>query len=65
MFLGMLLFWGLLIAGAYWLVRLLFDNKPRQFAGSGQSPREILDQRYARGEISKAEYDQILGDLAR
>ncbi len=65
MFLGMLLFWGLLIAGAYWLVRLVFDNKPRQLARSGQSPREILDQRYARGEISKVEYDQIVSDLSR
>ncbi len=65
MFLGMLLFWGLLIAGAYWLIRLLFDNKPVQLARSAQSPREILDQRYARGEISKAEYDQIVSDLSR
>jgi putative membrane protein len=65
MFIGMLLFWGLLIAGAYWLVRLLFDNKPRQFVGPKNSPREILEQRYARGEIGKAEYDQILSDLSR
>ena len=65
MFLGMMLFWGALIVGAIWLVRLVFDNKPGQFAGSGQSPREILDQRYARGEISKAEYDQIVSDLSR
>ena len=64
MFIGMLLFWGLLIGGAFWLVRALFDNKPRQFAGAEHSPREILEQRYARGEISKAEYDQILSDLS-
>ena len=64
MFIGMLLFWGLLIGGAFWLVRLLFDNKPRQLTGDARSPHEILEQRYARGEISKAEYDQILTDLS-
>jgi putative membrane protein len=65
MFIGMLLFWGLLIVGALWLVRLLFNNRPQQFAGIEHSPREIVEQRYARGEISKAEYDQILSDLSR
>jgi putative membrane protein len=64
MFIGMLLFWGLLIFGAIWLVRVLFDNNPQPLAGNRRTPREILDQRYARGEISKVEHDQILSDLS-
>ena len=64
MFIGMLLFWGLLIFGAVWLVKVLFGDNPRPLAGNTRTPREILDQRYARGEISKAEYDQILSDLS-
>jgi putative membrane protein len=63
----MLLFLGGLILGGIWLVRTAFaSNQPNQ---SGQmtthqaSPREILDQRYARGEISREEYEQIRADL--
>ena len=31
---------------------------------SGQTPREILQARYARGEITRDQYQQILQDLA-
>lgn len=65
MMLGMLLFWVLLILGAIWLVRVLFDHSPRSYSGTYLTPREILDQRYTRGEITKAEYDQVLTDLFR
>ncbi len=32
-------------------------------APSGQTPLEILKARYARGEISREEYDQVRRDL--
>ncbi len=32
-------------------------------AQSGESPTEILKARYARGEISREEYDQMRRDL--
>lgn len=64
MMIGMLLFWVLVIFGGIWLIRMLLDHRPRSFAGDIFAPREIARQRFARGEISKAEFDQILNDLA-
>lgn len=34
-----------------------------QPSGDGESPREILDRRYAEGELSRDEYDQMKEDL--
>lgn len=31
--------------------------------GGGQSPKEILQARYARGEITREQYQQMLQDL--
>ena len=63
---SMLLFWGLLIAGAVWLVRSIFPGSGK-VDGSNEdralSPREILDQRYARGEITREQYKAMVDDL--
>lgn len=62
----MLLFWGGLIVLAVIAVRALFNSNSRgNFPRlSGRSTaRDILDQRYARGEISRAEYEQMLQDI--
>jgi putative membrane protein len=61
----MLLFWGLIIVGLVLLVRLLW-NQSRPSGGSsiGEAPLDILKRRYAKGEITKEEYDQIRRDLA-
>ena len=61
---GMLLFWGLIIAAIVLLLRG-FSGKS---AGSEPRPREktaldILADRYARGEIDKAEFEQKRNDL--
>ena len=56
----MILFWGGLISLAVWLVRALFPHtgrSPALAAGRGLSAHEILDRRYARGEISREQYD--------
>jgi putative membrane protein len=62
---GMLLFWVLLIFGGIWLVWGLLGNRPRFSTGGNSTAREILNQRFARGEINRAEYDQVLTDLSR
>ena len=57
MWAGMLLFWGLLIWGAYVLVTNL-TRKPGP-SDSGGDAQQILDQRLARGEISPEEYQRL------
>lgn len=61
MMLLMLVFWGLIIAGAVlgirWLVRQ--GNGPRPDAAI-----EILRQRYARGEINREEFEARRRDLS-
>ena len=54
----MILIWGGLIALGVWLVRALFPHASRP-AGQDLTAREILDRRFARGEISPEEYDAI------
>jgi putative membrane protein len=61
----MLLFWGLIIAGLVLLVRWLWDQgRPAGGGRGGETPLDILKRRYARGEITKEEYDRIKQDLA-
>ncbi len=54
-------FWIGLIALGIWLVRLLFPHvdRPGASAGPGASAREILDRRFAQGEISSEEYERM------
>lgn len=53
----MVLFWVLVIGGIVWLVRGCGRvNDDRHHAEPRNKGLEILDERYARGEISKEEY---------
>jgi len=64
----MLLFWVGLILLMVWLVRSLFGAKDlTQYRSqdSTMSAKEILDQRYARGELTREQYDQMKSDLNR
>jgi putative membrane protein len=62
---GMILFWIVLIAGVIWLFRSLSipNNQNQQGNQSGISAREILNQRYARGELDREQYQAIKKDL--
>lgn len=64
-FFGMFLFWGLLIVGVVALVRW------SAAAGQGGAPakteksaQDILAERYARGEIDRAEFEEKRRDLS-
>jgi len=62
----MLVFWGGLIALIFWGVRSLMSSKnyPQTDAPDRVlSALEILDQRYARGEINRDEYAAIKEDI--
>jgi putative membrane protein len=63
----MVLFWGGLILLAVLLVRALFRGNRGSFtaaSGHTETPREILDQRYARGEITREQYELMKKDLS-
>jgi len=58
---GMWIFWILLIVLVFWVVRGLPTREtPRT---RDRSALEILEERYARGEIDKAEFDSKRRDL--
>jgi len=50
-----------------WAVRRMSANssQPGPQITSGQGARDIAQARYAKGEISREEYQQILSDLGR
>ena len=65
MMLGMALFWVLVIFGAIWLVRALFQSGTSlPGVHQGQlTPQDVLDLRYSRGEITREQYEQMKKDL--
>jgi putative membrane protein len=54
----MILFWVLIIVGIVFLVRWIAGDG-RSSAGREETPLEILKKRYARGEITKAQYEEM------
>ena len=71
---GMILNWVItigLIVGVVlliaWLVKRVDSGTQRPAASQGTpgaSPRDVLQLRYARGEITREQYQQILADLS-
>jgi putative membrane protein len=59
--LWMLLFWGLVIWLIVWGIRKITESGK---GSSGKSPLDMAKERYASGEISKAEFEQIKKDLS-
>jgi putative membrane protein len=55
--LSMLLFWIVFILLIVWIVRTVVN------AGGRQDAKSILDQRYARGDITRREYEQMKKDI--
>lgn len=61
----MLAFWVLVVVGGIWLFQSLTRNSgPSTWNAPGrESPLDILRARYAKGEITKEQYDQLRHDL--
>jgi putative membrane protein len=60
-FLPMLLFWGVIIAAVVLLIRWLAQGSGRNRSGFTNDSRalETLKERFARGEITKAEFEEM------
>jgi putative membrane protein len=56
---GMIIFWGGIIAFIVWAIRQFAEGR-----GGGSNSIDIAGARYARGEISREEFDQLRRDLA-
>jgi putative membrane protein len=63
MWIFMLLFWGLVIVGIVSIIRWLVGRGQRQDRSQSETPLEILQKRYARGEIEREEYERMKKDL--
>lgn len=62
--LGHLLWWALIIVGAILLARWLMRDVLSNRRADGDRALSILKERYARGEIDKAEFDARKRDIA-
>lgn len=64
---SMTIFWILIIVGLVFLAKwLIYDTKGEKFSiqrRSGSQAIDLLKERYARGEISKAEFEAKKKDL--
>lgn len=63
----MAVFWIVLIGGGIWLLATLFPKGAKSFTKEENTTDalSILQQRYARGELSKEEYETIRHDLEK
>jgi putative membrane protein len=60
---GMLIFWIVLIGVGVYVVRGLFVTKQTRDLNQSESARQILEQRYARGEISQEQFLLMQKDI--
>lgn len=61
----MVLFWGGIIALVVWGIKKLTERGGSGTGGTDKrDPLDIAKERYARGDISKEEFEQIKKDLS-
>ncbi len=63
MFGGMFIFWILIIVLAVLLVKGIFNANDSRSSENPKTAKQILDERYARGEINQEQYNLMLKDI--
>ena len=63
MFVWMLVFWGGLGLLAIWGLRVVFATAQPGQPPTTRSPQDIAKERYARGDISREEFTEIVQSL--
>jgi len=56
-------FWVIIIVLAVLLVKGLFGNNGAHAKNNGATAKQILDERYARGEITQEQYQTMVKDI--
>ncbi len=59
----MWIIWIGIILAIILLVKGYFDPGKKEGGSTGESPVDVLKKRYARGEISKEEFEEKKGDI--
>ncbi|MBI4300575.1 MAG: SHOCT domain-containing protein [Chloroflexi bacterium] len=62
--LWVILFWAVVIGLVVWVVGRLTGRRELPPGQERVTPQEIARMRYARGEISREEFEQIIRDLS-
>jgi len=60
----MILFWVVLVAVIFILAKVLTNSFSKRGSRS-ETPMDVLKQRYAAGEISRDEFEEIKRDLVK
>lgn len=60
---GMLVFWVIIIVLAVLLVKGLFNSNSNLPRDNASTAKQILNERYARGEITQEQYQLMLKDI--
>ena len=60
----MILFWGLIILGVVYLVKMLLSGSSAE-GKKNESAQEVLEKRFAKGEMSKEEFEDAMAVLKR
>ena len=55
-------FWLLIIAGVFYLIKALTKGTKKD--GTDETALDILNKRYARGEITREEFEKMKGDIS-